>query len=53
MSTEPLPEPLILEPPVKPLIPIPWNVYCCQGLTTFNGSENLQWLGVGGDRSKG
>ena len=27
MSTEPLPEPLILEPPVKPLIPIPWNTH--------------------------
>ena len=30
MSTEPLPEPLILEPPVKPLVPIPWNVHCHQ-----------------------
>ena len=30
MSTEPLPEPLILEPPVEPLIPIPWNIHCCQ-----------------------
>ena len=27
MSTEPLPEPLILEPPVKPLVPIPWNIH--------------------------
>ena len=25
----------------------------CWGLTTFNGSESLRWLGVGGDRSKG
>ena len=30
MSTEPLPEPLVLEPPVKPLIPLPWNIHCCQ-----------------------
>ena len=30
MSTEPLPEPLVLEPPVKPLVPIPWNIYRCQ-----------------------
>ena len=30
MSTEPLPEPLVLEPPVKPLIPIPWNIHCRQ-----------------------
>ena len=30
MSTEPLPEPLILEPPIKPLVPIPWNVHQCQ-----------------------
>ena len=30
MSTEPLPEPLVLEPPVKPLVPIPWNIHCCQ-----------------------
>ena len=30
MSTEPLPEPLVLEPPVKPLVPIPWNIYQCQ-----------------------
>ena len=27
MSTEPLPEPLILEPPVEPLVPIPWNIH--------------------------
>ena len=27
MSTEPLPEPLVLEPPIKPLIPIPWNIH--------------------------
>ena len=27
MSTEPLPEPLILEPPIEPLIPIPWNIH--------------------------
>ena len=33
MSTEPLLEPLILEPPVKPLIPIPWNVHCYQYLS--------------------
>ena len=30
MSTEPLPEPLILEPPIEPLVPIPWNIHCCQ-----------------------
>ena len=30
MSTEPLPEPLVLEPPVEPLVPIPWNIHCCQ-----------------------
>ena len=30
MSTQPLPEPLILEPPAKPLIPVPWNVHWCQ-----------------------
>ena len=30
MSTEPLPEPLVLEPPVEPLIPIPWNIHHCQ-----------------------
>ena len=30
ISTEPLPEPLILEPPVKPLVSIPWNVHQCQ-----------------------
>ena len=33
MSTEPLPEPLGLEPPVKPLVPIPWNIHCCQYLS--------------------
>ena len=33
MSTEPLPEPLILEPPVKPLIPIPWNTHQHQYLS--------------------
>ena len=33
MSTEPLPEPLVLEPPVKPLIPIPWNIHWCQYLS--------------------
>ena len=27
MSTEPLPEPLVLEPPVEPLVPIPWNIH--------------------------
>ena len=27
MSTEPLPGPLVLEPPVEPLIPIPWNIH--------------------------
>ena len=27
MSTEPLPEPLVLLPPVKPLVPIPWNIH--------------------------
>ena len=27
MSTEPLPEPLVLEPPVDPLVPIPWNIH--------------------------
>ena len=27
MSTEPLPEPLVLEPPVELLIPIPWNIH--------------------------
>ena len=27
MSTEPLPESLILEPPIEPLIPIPWNTH--------------------------
>ena len=30
ISTEPLPEPLVLEPPVKPLVPIPWNIHHCQ-----------------------
>ena len=30
MSTEPLPNPLVLEPPVEPLIPIPWNIHCRQ-----------------------
>ena len=30
MSTEPLPEPLVLEPPVEPLVPIPWNIHHCQ-----------------------
>ena len=30
MSTKPLPEPLVLEPPIKPLIPIPWNIHCHQ-----------------------
>ena len=30
MSTEPLPEPLVLEPPVEPLVPIPWNIHCRQ-----------------------
>ena len=33
MSTEPLPEPLVLEPPVKPLVPIPWNIYHHQYLS--------------------
>ena len=33
MSTEPLPEPLVLDPPVEPLIPIPWNIHCCQYLS--------------------
>ena len=33
MSTEPLPEPLVLEPPVKPLIPIPWNIHHRQYLS--------------------
>ena len=33
ISIEPLPEPLILEPPVKPLIPIPWNTYQYQYLS--------------------
>ena len=33
MSTELLPEPLVLEPPVKPLVPIPWNIHCCQYLS--------------------
>ena len=27
MSIELLPEPLVLEPPVKPLVPIPWNIH--------------------------
>ena len=27
MSTEPLLEPLVLEPPVEPLVPIPWNIH--------------------------
>ena len=30
MSTEPLPEPLVLEPPIEPLVPIPWNIHRCQ-----------------------
>ena len=30
MSTEPLPEPLVLEPPVEPLVSIPWNIHCRQ-----------------------
>ena len=30
MSTEPLPDPLVLEPPVEPLVPIPWNIHRCQ-----------------------
>ena len=33
MSTEPLPEPLVLEPPVKPLVPIPWNIHHHQYLS--------------------
>ena len=33
MSTQPLLEPLILEPPVEPILPIPWNTHQCQYLS--------------------
>ena len=41
MAREPLPEPLILEPPVKPLIPIPWNIDCHQYLSMEEFVEHM------------
>ena len=41
MSTEPLPEPLVLEPPVEPLVPIPWNIHCCQYLSIEEFIEHV------------
>ena len=41
MSTESLPDPLVLEPPVKPLIPIPWNIHCCQYLSMEEFIEHV------------
>ena len=41
MSTEPLPEPLVLEPPVKPLIPIPWNIHHRQYLSMEEFVEHM------------
>ena len=36
ISTQPLSEPLILEPPVEPILPIPWNTHWCQYLSMEN-----------------
>ena len=41
MSTEPLPEPFVLEPPVEPLIPIPWNIHCHQYLSMEEFVEHV------------
>ena len=41
MSTEPLPEPLVLEPPVEPLIPISWNIHHHQYLSMEEFIEHM------------
>ena len=41
MSIELLPEPLVLEPPVEPLVPIPWNIYCHQYLSMEEFVEHM------------
>ena len=41
MSTEPLPEPLVLDPPVKPLVPIPWNIHHRQYLSMEEFIEHM------------